>query len=130
MCYSLFPKTATQSALNKALFPSEKGFLVDPDTINPFSPDDELPLENRFKQLQGIRKICIPQLILLQHNILHSSGNFKGAIQIIDNLISENCQIYSVYSRHQLTEIIGKIAESSLAALNEKLDPWGYDTTH
>lgn len=110
------------------MFPSERGFLVDPDTINPFLDEDKVPLENRFEQLQGIRKLCIPQLVLLLHNILHSSGKYKDAIQIIDDLVSESCQIYTVYSKHQLTEIIGKISESSLAALNEKLDPWGYGT--
>lgn len=115
-------------SINKALFPSEKGFLVDPDTINPFLDEDKAPLENRSEQLNGIRKLCIPQLILLLHNILHSSGNYKGAIQIIDDLVSENCQLYTVYSKHQLTEIIGKMAESSLAALNSKMDPWGYDS--
>lgn len=120
--------SGTQSSINKALFPSEKGFLVDPDTINPFLDEDKAPLENRSEQLNGIRKLCIPQLILLLHNILHSSGNYKGAIQIIDDLVSENCQLYSVYSKHQLTEIIGKMAESSLAALNSKMDPWGYDS--
>lgn len=120
---------ATRASINKALFPSEsKGFLVDPDTTNPFLDEDKLLLENRLQQLNGIRKLCVPQLILLMHNILHSSGNYKEAIQIIDDLVSENCQIYSVYSKHQLTEIIGKIAESSLASLNEKMDPWGYDT--
>lgn len=125
---SLFP-TATHASINKALFPSEsKGFLVDPETTNPFLDEDKLLLDNRLHQLNGIRKLCVPQLILLMHNILHSSGDYKRAIQVIDDLVSENCQIYSVYSKHQLTEIIGKIAESSLAALNEKLDPWGYDT--
>lgn len=119
----------TQAAINKALFPSKKGFLVDPDTINPIQDEDKFTLENRFEQLREIQKLCIPQLVLLLHNILHSSGNYKGAIQIIDDLVSENCQLYSVYTKHELTEIIGKIAESSLAALNEKLDPWGYDTT-
>lgn len=123
-----FQHTGTQTSINKALFPSEKGFLMDPDTMNPFLDEDKMPLDNRFEQLQGIRKLCIPQLVLLLHNILHSSGNFKGAIQIIDDLVSENCQLYSVYSKHQLTEIIGKMAESSLAALNQKMDPWGYDT--
>lgn len=125
VCFGL----ATHAAINKALFPSEsKGFLVDPDPMTPFLDEDELVLENRVQQLNGIRKLCVPQLVLLMHNILHSSGNYKGAIQIIDDLVSEHCTIYKEYSKHQLTELIGKIAESSLAALNEKMDPWGYET--
>lgn len=120
--------SGTKAAINKALLPSERGFLVDPDTVNPVLDEDKVLLENRFEQLKGIRKLCIPQLVLLLHNILHSSGDFKGAIQIIDDLVSENVNLYSVYSKHQLTEIIGKIAETSLEALNLKLDPWGYDT--
>lgn len=110
------------------MFASERGFLVDPDTINPPLDEDKILLTNRLEQLNGIRKLCIPQMVLLLHNILHSSGKYKDAIQVIDDLVSESCQLYEVYSKHQLTEIIGKIAESSLAALNEKMDPWGYDT--
>lgn len=123
----MFSISGTQTSINRALFPSEKGLLVDPDTINPFLDEDKAPLENRIEQLNGIRKLCIPQLVMLLHNILHSSGDYKGAIQIVDDLVSEICQLYSVYSKHQLTEIIGKIAESSLAALNSKMDPWGYE---
>lgn len=115
--------------LQKALFPPEKGFLIDPDTANQFSADEKSASDNRLQQLHGIRKLCIPQLVSLLHNILHSSGDYRGAIKIVDELVSEDGQLYSVYSKHQLTEIIGKVAESSLAALNEKMDPWGYHPT-
>lgn len=91
--------------------------------------EDKLAVDNRLQQLEGIRKLCIPQIILLLYNILHSSGDYKSAIAVVDDLVSEDCQLYTVYSKHQLTELIGKVAESSLAALNEKLDPWGYDTS-
>lgn len=121
--------TATRATIQKMLFPSEKGFLADPDTTNPFLDEDKPALDNRLQQLQAIRKLCIPQIVLLLHNILHSSGDFKAAIKVADDLASEECQLYSVYSKHQLTELIGKVAESSLAALNEKLDPWGYNTS-
>lgn len=112
----------------EALFLTEKGYLVDPETANPPDDDDKSEMDNRLKQLDGIRKLCIPQIILLLHNILHSAGDYKGAINIADKLMSDDYQLYSVYSKHQLTEIILKCAESSLASLNEKMDPWGYST--
>lgn len=97
--------------------------------MNPFLDEDEQSLENRSQQLQGIRKLCIPQLVLLLHNILHLSGDYGNAIKIVDDLVSETHQIYSVYSKHQLAEIVAKFAESSHSSLKAKLDSWGYDTS-
>lgn len=111
---------------NVLTFP-EKGYLMDPDTVNPVLDEDKLAMENRQEQLNGLRKLCIPQIVLLLHNVLHSAGDYKAAVGIADELASENCQLYSVYSKHQLAEIIGKISESSLALMNEKMDPWGYN---
>lgn len=104
----------------------EKGYLVDPDTAQTPPDDSRLAMENRFDQLVGLRKLVIPQLILLLHSVLHSSGDYKGAVSLADEIASENWQLYQMYSKHELTEILGKISESSLALMNEKMDPWGY----
>lgn len=99
---------------------------MDPDPAQSFSDDDKASLDSRSHQIQGIRKLCIPQIVLLLHNILHSSGDYENAIKIVDDLVSEQYQIYTVYSKHQLTEIIAKFAETSHASLKVKLDSWGY----
>lgn len=127
MCFLWnFRNLAAHQTIRKTLFPTGRAFLVDPDTATPFADDDKAALESRSNQLQGIRKLCIPQIVLLLHNILHSSGDYENAIKIVDDLVSEQYQIYTVYSKHQLTEIIAKFAETSHASLKMKLDSWGY----
>lgn len=104
----------------------EKGYLVDPDTAQAPPEEARMALENRFDQLNGLRKLVIPQLILLLHNVMHSAGDYKGAVSLADEIASENWQLYQVYAKHELTEILAKISESSLSLMNEKMDPWGY----
>lgn len=86
-------------------------------------------MEIRLEQLNGLRKLCIPQLVLHLHNILHCAGEFKAAVGLADELVSERCQLYAVYSTHELAEILAKISESSLALINVKMDPWGYSSS-
>lgn len=88
--------------------------------------DDANAWENRCLQLDSLRKLCIPEVVLLLHNILHLAGDYKQCVQLGDELASEKRQLYIVYSKTKLTEIIAKISESSMALMNEKLDPWGY----
>lgn len=123
-----FAFSVTRDKMYETLFLTDKGYLVDPDTANPVADDDKAKMDNRLKQLQGLRKLCIPQIILLVHNIMHSAGDYKGAISVADKLMSDDYQLHTVYSKHELTEILAKIAESSLAAMNEQMDPWGYST--
>lgn len=104
----------------------EKGYLVDPDTVHPMLDEDKDAMQHRAIQLEAQRKLCIPQIVLLLHNVLHSAGDYKTAVSLADELASETWQLYSVYSKQDYLEIIGKISESSLALMNEKMDPWGY----
>lgn len=105
----------------------EKGYLVDPDTVHPILDEDKTAMDNRSVQMESQRKLCIPQIVLLLHNVLHSAGDFKGAVGLADDLASEQWQLYSVYSKQDYIEIIGKMSESSLALMNDKMDPWGYN---
>lgn len=86
-------------------------------------------MSTRQEQLNGLRKLYIPQLVLHLHNILHCAGELKAAVALADELVAEQCQLYSVYSKHQLAEVLSKISESSLALINAKMDPWGYTST-
>lgn len=106
---------------------SKKGYLIDPDTVHPPLEDDKDAMEHRTIQLEAQRKLCIPQIVLLLHHILHSAGDFKAAVSLADELASERWQLYAVYSKQDYLEILGKISESSLALMNEKMDPWGYN---
>lgn len=119
----------TRDALfNVLLFP-EKGWLIDPDTAKNPVDIDQIDWQNRLHQLQKLRSICIPEVVLLLHKVLQQRGDFKGCIRLADEISSETRQLYKVYTKHKLAELLSKISESCLTLLNEKLDPWGYPTT-
>ncbi|XP_013100410.2 nuclear pore complex protein Nup107 [Stomoxys calcitrans] len=121
-------KLCRDSLFNVLLFP-EKGWLIDPDT--PKDPADISPLiwENRQIQLDKIRSICIPEITLLLHKVLHLSEDYQGCVKLADEIASENRELYKVYTKHKLAELLSKLAESSLELLNKKLDPWGFPVT-
>ncbi|XP_005177780.2 nuclear pore complex protein Nup107 [Musca domestica] len=121
-------RVCRDSLFNVLLFP-EKGWLIDPDT--PKDPANISPVtwENRQVQLDKIRSICIPEITLLLHKVLHLSEDYQGCVRLADEIASENRQLYKVYTKHKLAELLSKLAESSLELLNRKLDPWGYPVT-
>lgn len=123
---SLIEQTSlTKDLLYNVLVFPERGWLVDPDdTIPENEPLDAW--QNRKVQMENLRKIYIPEIVLLLYKILNLSGQHKDCLKLCDELASENHQLYKVYSKHKLAEIVSKIAESSLAALSEKCDSFGY----
>jgi nuclear pore complex protein Nup107 len=110
---------------NILIFP-ERGWLVDPeDTL----PDNLIETwQNRQSQMENLRKLLIPEIVLLLHKILSLSGQHKDCLKLADEIASDVHKIYTVYSKHKLAEILAKIAESALAGLSapEKTDPFGY----
>ena len=111
---------------NVLLFP-DKGFLVDGEMDKPLKAEEyELNWKHRQIQMENLRVICIPEVVLLLHQVLNLAGEYRECIRLSDELASEKRQLYKVYSKIKLAEIIAKISESSLALMNEKFDPWGY----
>ena len=109
---------------NILLFP-DKGWLIDPDTTaKPIVDSDDEEWKNRQFQLEGLRNLCIPDVILLLHKIFTNAGHFKECLQLADIVSSEHRQLYLVIPKYKLAEIMTKIAESSLALMNEKQDPF------
>ncbi|XP_055525910.1 nuclear pore complex protein Nup107 [Wyeomyia smithii] len=109
---------------NILLFP-EKGWLIDPDCTNE-DPEGSKEEEWRHRRIQmdNLRKLCIPDVVLLLHQIFTQSGRFAESLQLADVISSEQRQLYTVYSKHKLAEIMSRIAESSLGLMNEKQDPF------
>lgn len=103
-----------------------ENYLVDPDVEKIIDDDEHYSWSHRSIQLESLRKLCIPEVVLLLHKVLHLAGEYKECVRIADELANEGRQLYKVYSKHKLAELIGKISESSLALMNEKMDPWGY----
>lgn len=115
--------------LNVILFP-DKGWLMDGDDFQiEFSSDDEITAwENRKIQMENLRKLHIPDLVALLHKILTLTDEHRQCLLLCDTIANEQNQLYQIFSKHKLSELLEKMAESSLALLNEKLDPFGFST--
>lgn len=81
------------------------------------------------KEADYLRSNCIPECVLLLFSVLYESGFHEECVQLADILASEKHQLYKVYTKEKLGEILTKLCESSVALLNEKKDPWGNETS-
>lgn len=115
--------------LNVILFP-DKGWLIDADDIQlEFNSEDEVTVwENRKIQMDNLRKLHIPDLVALLHKILTLAEEHRECLKLCDIIANEQNQIYQIFSKHKLSEFLAKLAETSLALMNEKLDPFGFST--
>lgn len=113
---------------NVLLFP-ERGWLVDPEEIQPnFTSDVEINMwQNRKFQLENLRRIHIPDIVLLLHKILTLAEQHQDCIKLCDEVAAEQNELYGVFSKHKMSEFLGKIAETSLTLMNQKLDSFGFD---
>lgn len=111
------------------LFP-EKGWLIDAEELKvEFTTDEDVAeWEHRKIQMDSLRKLHIPDIALLLHKILTLANEHRECIKLCDELASEQNQLYTVFSKHKMSELLAKMAESSLALMNEKLDPFGFST--
>lgn len=110
---------------NIILFP-DSGWLVDPDAIKMVPEDESGVWARRFVQLESLRKIYVPEVVLLLHNTLHLAEEFQDCVRLADEIVSESRQIYKVFSKQKLEEVLMKLSESSLSLMNQHNDPWGY----
>jgi nuclear pore complex protein Nup107 len=126
--------SVTRDLLNNVLLFPDKGWLIDPEPnddnfLDDLADDEREMWLNRKNQLDNLRKICIPDIVLLLHNVFTNTGQHQQCIKLADELASESNQLYQVFSKHKLAELLTKITESSLALMNEKKDPFGYVVT-
>ncbi|KAL9926833.1 nuclear pore complex protein Nup107 [Glossina fuscipes fuscipes] len=117
-------KVCRDSLYNVLVFP-EMGWLIDPDVPKTFD-SNTVVWETRLTQLEKLRSIYIPEIVLLLYKVLHVSKDFQGCIKLADDIASETRQLYKVYTKHKLADLLSKLANSSLELLNKKLDPWGF----
>ncbi|XP_055686317.1 nuclear pore complex protein Nup107 [Lutzomyia longipalpis] len=112
---------------NILLFP-DHGWLVDPECLDSVEISDKRDWELRAVQMDALRRLCIPEIVLLLHKVLHLSGEYRECIRLVDELASEQHQLYQLFPQHKLAEVLTKVAESSLALMNDKCDSWGFST--
>ncbi|XP_044748936.1 nuclear pore complex protein Nup107 [Coccinella septempunctata] len=75
-----------------------------------------------------LRSICIPEVILLLYTVLSKSGLHQECVQLADIIASEKHQLYKVFSKEKLGELLLNLCESSVILLNGKQNPWEEET--
>jgi len=56
--------------------------------------------ECRGRQMQLLRRLCLPSLCTLLHEVLHSTQRYKQCVQIADCIADEHHQLYKVTYQH------------------------------
>ncbi|XP_011555325.3 nuclear pore complex protein Nup107 [Plutella xylostella] len=113
---------------NVLLFPG--GWLQDESdsTSSPnFSSDEK---DERAKQLETLRRLCIPEITILILKILQSNDdvdNHKEAVKLSNLIAAENRSLYKVFTKDKLIEVLDRIKESSLLLLENDRDMFGYE---
>ncbi|XP_046977082.1 nuclear pore complex protein Nup107 [Vanessa cardui] len=117
-----------QLLYNILLFPG--GWLQDEnDSISSHKFTNE-EKEERNKQLDTLRRLCLPEVALLIFKILQSSDdidNHKEALKMSNLIASENRGLYQVFTKSKLLEVLDRIKESSLFLVEKGKDILGYE---
>jgi len=104
------------------------GWLVDQHGEKEGEDGEQEADQQRSLEIDYLRKLCLPQLVLLLHSVLHNTGQFKRALQIADLIAAEDHCLYQVYVQDNMRELLAKLNQSSLeamAAAGANLDAWG-----
>ncbi|KAK9501224.1 hypothetical protein O3M35_011978 [Rhynocoris fuscipes] len=109
-------KTIKALLFNIITFPDD-GWLV----------DDYKEDETRQDNMRRLRGLCIPQVFMLLHKVLHSMELYEEAIDLVTLLMDESNRFYNIFNRTQLSDITMKIAESCDAILAITKDPLGWE---
>lgn len=113
---------------NTLLFPG--GWLQDEnDSTSSLNFTREEKVE-RFKQLETMRKLCIPEIVILILKILQSNNDIdshREAVKLSDLIAAENRCLYKVFTKSKLQEVLERIKESSLILIEKGRDMFGFD---
>lgn len=121
-------KHAKNLLYNILLFPG--GWLQDEsDSVasENFSENENV---DRTKQLETLRRLCIPEVVILILKILQSSDDInshKEAVKLSTILAGENRCLYKVFTKSKLMEILERIKESSLFLIEKGRDMFGFE---
>ncbi|XP_047246440.1 nuclear pore complex protein Nup107 [Girardinichthys multiradiatus] len=98
------------------------GWMVDNREVHESEPDEE-----RSHQKAALRSLCLPRLTFLLLSVLQSSSRHQEALRLADIISSDQHKLYQVFSKEELRRFLQKLRESSLALLDQGLDPLGYE---
>ncbi|XP_062520913.1 nuclear pore complex protein Nup107-like [Corticium candelabrum] len=82
--------------------------------------------ENRRQQLCVLRQLCLPGMVFLLHQVLHSTRRYAECVQLADIVASESYQLYKVFRQDELQKFLQLVHNSSVEMLDGNVDPLGY----
>ncbi|XP_067007328.1 nuclear pore complex protein Nup107 [Anabrus simplex] len=122
-------KTVKAQLFNVLMFPAG-GWLVDGQVTDEEIPTpDEEENQRRRLQMENLRKLCIPQVVVLLVSLMQSMGEHDQCLQLADIVVSERYKLYKVYTPQKLGELLKKLCESVHDLVCQRKDPWGFPTT-
>ncbi|XP_003739397.1 nuclear pore complex protein Nup107 [Galendromus occidentalis] len=107
------------------------GWMCDPsDEIvdDDIEMDASLEFESRRrKELQALRRICIPQVTSLLQTVLHGTGRYAESMAIANLIAHEDSCLYNEFSKDDLAQFLVKVQESAVELLKVpgNMDPYG-----
>ncbi|CAG4935448.1 unnamed protein product [Parnassius apollo] len=113
---------------NVLLFPG--GWLHDENDSTSSQYFTEEEKQERAKQLETLRRLCIPEIVILILKILQSNDDIdshKEAVKLSHLIAAENRCLYKVFTKSKLVEVLDMIKESSLVLLEKGRDMFGYE---
>ena len=102
---------ATQEALGKEAHDKLKAVLTFSDGWMGDPEDDEA--------LIYLRKLCIPEFVILLHTVLHTIGQFKEAMTLADLVADETHGLYECFHKENMRMFLGKIKQSAVCQLEQ-----------
>jgi len=67
-----------------------------------------------------LRKVCIPEFVLLLHTVLHTTGKFREAMSLADVVAEETFALYECFHRDNMRNFLNKIKQSAVCQLDHQ----------
>lgn len=122
-------QTTKEHIYNVLLF-ADGGWMVDQQLEDTDDEDisDRMVEDNlRGEQMDRLRRLILPGLVFLLHNVLHSSEQYQECVRLADLLTSEQHKLYKVFRQDELQRVMHLLRESSLKLLDQGRGPLGYE---
>jgi nuclear pore complex protein Nup107 len=76
-------------------------------------PEDDI-------ELVYLRKLCVPELIILLHTVLHTTKNYAQAVALADIVASEAHGLYECFHRENMRIFLNKVKQSAISQLDQQ----------
>lgn len=80
----------------------------------------------RALEMDGLRRICIPDVAFLLHRLLYETKQYRQSLQVADLVAHEDSQLYTLFTPEALQRLMLAFRESSICLLSTQVDPLGY----